>query len=262
MHMARALPIHGRNHVRHNRESRANMVVGNDPTHYWAYCHACKASGRVNKDHVILGAAPPPDSGLLTIPTDLIQAYSQREVDISVAQFLTSKNMDHSYLPAGVMYSPSRKRLLVPIHPFMYMGRDTTGRAEQKWLTYGKHSYGTTIATHRAPTTLASVVVEDTFSMYKVAYATRDMGITVYTSLGTRFSKPLQWQIVQSGDIPVIVFYDNDKAGIAGTKAEAARLRALGLRVASVLPPESGADPKDCTIRQIQELIGSTLSTL
>jgi len=258
---AKKCAINQQSRVVHGHEGDAAMVVGNTPDRWWCYCQRCKAGAVEMKSHVLLVQSEPPQSRVLTIPGDAKRVSElveyQREF---LAKFLASKHMDFGYLPTGVVWSESRHRLLVPTHKLLlasglfhteYMGRDTSGRSPEKWLTYnGQHYVGNVKHGKRA------VVVEDLFSYYKVQWALAKAGtpVDVFCTLGTAIHDKLFMLMLKNYEA-VASFYDGDFAGHKGSATNLTRLRAAGIGVpvggVDACAPD-GLDPKDMEINAIQ----------
>jgi hypothetical protein len=249
LHIAKRLVVGGRVRVQHGRERRQNMTIGHEGDHYWAYCQACKASGRVDKDHVrITAVLAPKESASLVLPDDMVKVLdADKAVQDAVLGFLASKNMDAQYLPE-LWFSRSRCRLLF-MHGCEWLGRDTTGASMQKWLTFNQsnHLAGPDIVIRKA------VVVEDPFSYYKVRWALQGYNVAVFSSLGTKMSDALLVKLMTTGT--VMFFYDDDAAGHKGAATESHRLRALGVNAVARCAT-GGRDPKDMTIEEIRQHIG------
>jgi len=254
LHKAKALPIGGQRRVRHGNERRDNMTVGNEGDRWWAYCQACKVGGVEQKEHVrVTAQVAPKDSASLVLPHDMVHLLqAETAVRDGVLGFLATKNMDALYLPP-LWFSPSRKRLLLQTQQG-WLGRDTTERSMQKWLTF---TAGTTLlGEHRGGVKETAVVVEDPFSFFKVRWALQDHpDIVVFSSLGTRVSDALSMMLL--GYRKVLFFYDGDSAGMSGASSESHRFRAFGAKSFNVCAP-LGKDPKDMTIDEIREHIAST----
>ena len=233
------VPHHG------DRTNRPNLVIGHDNGAYWAWCQSCQIGGKVVKEHCLTPGKPAPAASTrLDKPRDMVRVRDMlREEQEGVAGFLARKHMDSIFLPE-LWFSPERKRLLVPT-PQGWLGRDVTENSPQKWLTYGRalHLDG-------GETGNTAVVVEDTFSYYKVKYAVRGTGIVPLSSLGTRLNDALLLRLMTFDK--VVLFYDGDKAGYAGAARGAKRLRALGVRAEAKCAP-AGYDPKDMQIHSIKE---------
>lgn len=258
LHLAKRLAIGqtGRHH--HGRERRPNLVVGNTADRYWAYCNACKCGGVVMKEHVcITGVAAPAQSTDLLLPNDMVRVVdAEKAVQDAVLGFLAHKNMDARYLPE-LWFSKERCRLLIACGAgtgtTQWMGRDTTERSPQKWLTYNGSTY---LHTPRSALRDVAVVVEDTFSMYKVAWAV-GRNAHVYSSLGTSLSDALMLQLLRYNT--VVVMYDGDRAGWIGNTLQTRRLRSCGIHAPHgyCAPPKH--DPKDLSIADIQNLLESAV---
>ncbi len=248
---AKRLAVGMQTRLFHRREKRPNLVVGNNADKYWAYCQACKKGGVEEKTHVRLDVASPERKrSNLSMPTDM-----QRVCDLDMTLqapllgFLAKKGMDHCMLPPP-WYSPSRKRLLICHDQREWLGRDVTGDALEKWLTYQGTQYLGYVAVHGNPA--LAVVVEDTFSYYKVRWATNH-SISVYCALGTGIKDALAHELLRHKE--VLWMFDGDTAGDVGATKGVARMRGLGVKSRKTLAPW-GFDPKDLTAEQIRLILG------
>lgn len=243
---AKRLSVGMKLRVTHGRERRPNMVLGNTSDRWWAYCQACKSGAVVLKEHVVLGLhepAPPVD---LSFPTDLVRVLGS-EAETPVMRFLASKNMDSMYLPE-LWYSASRKRLLLDTG-HGWMGRDITGNSPSKWLTYNRQKLLGTVKLG-----MIAIVVEDTFSWYKVRWALRNsQGYCVLCALGTGVHDALVLELLKARG--VLWFFDADAAGRKGASSGCKRMRGVGVLSSEIFPPE-GLDPKDMQCNAILNLIG------
>lgn len=247
---AKRQPVGGTGRVRHLRERRPNLIVSNKSDRYSAYCQACKQGGVVMKEHVVITSRKaPPESASLVLPYDMVEVLrADSTIQNAVLGFLASKNMDAEYLPS-LWFSKSRCRVLIQ-HGVEWLGRDTTGASNQKWLTFNGSN-------HLRHTTLRrnAVVVEDPFSYYKVQWALRDdTDVAVFSSLGTAMSDELLLLLIQYSNVKF--FYDDDAAGHRGALCESKRLRALGVDAVARCATE-GRDPKDMSIAEIQQHVRS-----
>lgn len=190
-------------------------------------------------------AAPPVD---LAFPTDLVR-LGVTDAAVPVMRFLAKKHMDGTYLPE-LWYSASRKRLLLDTG-YGWMGRDVTENSPQKWITYNRSSLlGQVLPLSKA------IVVEDTFSWYKVRWALNWADITGYSvicALGTGIQDALVLELLQAQS--VLWFFDGDPAGYKGAALGCKRMRGMGIPCSEVFPPE-GSDPKDMKCIDIINLIG------
>lgn len=265
LHLAKRAPINGQNRHRHGKEARPNLVVGNTPDRYWAYCQSCKAGGVVMKTHVLFSTKPPPLSEDLTLPSDIVAAAdAEPHVQHAIGTFLATKGMDLKFLPYATSFSESRKRLLVPING-QWMGRDTTGKSLQKWLTYNQQSYVEAKLPHSH--NKRAVITEDLFSMLKVSYALggtfENVGTSVFCSLGTKINAPLFLKLIQEYS-EVVSFYDGDTAGWWGCQNNDMRLRALSLSTRATVVTQCaprGLDPKDMSIPDIRAHVRACFTT-
>lgn len=184
------------------------------------------------KEHVKYTGEPSPErrSSITTYPADAVQVLGS-EHELPIARFLATKGMDLCMLPQA-LYSHSRKRLLLDTG-WGRMGRDVTGNALEKWITYdGQHFLGEARPFKPAP------IVEDPFSWYKLRWA----GFPGLCALGTRLHSSAALQLV--GGVGAVVMFDGDAAGESGATATLLRLRALGIPAVKACAP-LGKDPKD-----------------
>jgi len=252
LHIAKGLAIGGSTRVKHLSERRPNMIVKNLEDRYVVYCQACKEGGVVMKEHVRLtGIAAPSTSCDLSLPLDMVEAQTApKAVQDGVYGFIASKNMDATYLP-NLWFSKSRCRVLLS-HLGEWLGRDTTGRSPQKWITYNRSNHlGPADPRHDA-----AVVVEDPFSFFKVRWAVyqADLRVDVYTSLGTAISDDLTLKLI-SHHTQATIMYDGDSAGYKGMAVESRRLRSLGILSPVGHCAPKGFDPKDMGIAEIQSAV-------
>lgn len=253
LHFAKRVAIGAQQRVRHGNERDPAMVVGNQPDRWWCWCQRCKCGAVVRKEHALTVAVAPHIERNLTVPNDItmmaaLQGY-QRD---HVAGLLASKGMDLIYLPMLTGWSESRGRIMVPTHNQEgYMGRDTTGRSAQKWLTYNGQHY--VQAGGFGP---VAVLTEDLFSAHKVAWAMKEFGVSTYCTLGTSMHEALLAEILKCPINQVISFYDGDAAGHKGAAANEQRLQPFGL-ASGHTPAKScaprGLDPKDMSLQEIQQ---------
>lgn len=220
------------------------MIVGNSPDRWWCYCQACKEGAVRTKEHVILGKADAVPAADLSYPPDL-RLIQGTDAELSVLRFLARKNMDSTYLPP-IWYSASRKRMLLDTG-HGWMGRDITERSPQKWLTYNRSKL-LGAAKQGAP----AIIVEDTFSWYKVRWAIRDK-VPVLCALGTGVHDALMIELSQCNT--AVWFFDGDAAGYSGAAEGTKRVRAFGIPSCTISPPP-GDDPKDLHCSTIVDLLG------
>lgn len=257
LHVAKSVSVGQTRRVRHGRETRLNLVVGNDSDRWWAYCQSCKDGGVAEKTHVKLGAQFADKACSSVLPNDIQQVEAGRTWD-RLYSFLASKNMDAEYFN-GLSYSPSRHRLMLYCDG-MWIGRDLTGKSQQKWMHYGDKHYAS------APKTFnynwsgdVAVVVEDPFSMYKVAWATRhDANILVFCSYGTTVHRSLVLQLLEA-NTNVVVMYDGDSAGCAGA-VKVRRGLSPFIQCKLACAP-LGLDPKDMLLDDIVQHLDKVLRT-
>lgn len=240
---AKRLAVGMRMRVRHRNESRVNMVIANEADRWWCYCQRCHDGGVVKKEHVMLGATV----GVVeptVVPTDLYVPAPDSFEMLTIAKFLASKNMDLKYFPLGVMYSPSRRRIMLNVNGHTH-GRDITGKSPQKWMNYSNVSTIGTSCGH-------AVIVEDLFSWHKVQYAVGANADAV-CALGTQAKYALMLSILNATRIDW--FMDADAAGDEGASKGMQRMRVHTSAVQRRVRPPEGKDPKDMTIAEIRSAI-------
>jgi hypothetical protein len=259
LHLAQRLPVGSTSRTFHGRETRPNLIVGHEHSHYWAYCQACKEGGKQTKDHVLVtGTKAPATSTDLSLPRDLIMVskcdlFTQE----SIAHFLAKKCMDMLYMPE-LWYSAERKRLLLHTKQG-WIGRDLTGNSHQKWLTYSRGcDY---LCNNMAPNV---VLVEDAFSWIKVDHALSSLLTTSHTVstppvwsaaclLGTEVRPSLLNRLLSAGTNTVMFLLDGDTAGYRGATRGVRLLKPFLNSVRSTHPPP-GLDPKDMQLRELRRL--------
>ncbi|CAI3971364.1 DNA primase [Variovorax phage VAC_51] len=252
LHLAKATGVGQQRRTRHRSERTEALTVGNTPDRWWAFCQRCKKGAVEMKTHVFTQQAAPRESKLLTRPTDArnIEALRAFERDELTRQ-LAEKGMDWMYLPGGILtqWSATRHRLLIST-PSGTMGRDTSGKSDQKWLTYDRQHFLT--PEDEFPRV---VLVEDTYSYYKVRYAARHFNIpmSVMCTLGTALHASA-FRLLLEKSRRVWSFYDGDPAGWKGEAQNHIRLAAVGLAgkpyTATACAP-TGMDPKDMKLNAI-----------
>ena len=239
LHLAKRVPLGRSDRTYHGRENRPNLVVYNNESEWSAYCHRCHKAGRVSKEYVVYGAPPDARSPDLSPPRDAVPVLVPgqfSEYDTAVARFLVSKGVVPSMLPP-LRYSCTRKRILLTAGEAV-LGRDITEMSAMKWVQYSGAKF-----VRLGPRVPISIIVEDTFSAYKVHRALPQY--QVVACLGTRISVHLK-MLLQG---VVAVMFDGDQAGHIG--AADARRELPGRHVLVRCAPD-GLDPKDMTIAQIR----------
>lgn len=255
--LAKRLPVGRTTRVAHkgDRTTRPNLIIGHEAGKYWCYCQSCHKGAVVEKTHIsVVGAQAPRESTQLSLPADrvLVKAMDDWSVQ-SIADLLASKNMDALYLPP-LWFSESRKRLLLDTGQG-WLGRDTTDRSDQKWLTYQGSKY---LGTPMSGNTTA-VLVEDPYSYYKTKWALRDCSsFSVYCALGTGV-RPVLALLIAAQHTRAVLYMDGDKPGVNGAATAARKLKGLGVQAISRCAPW-GFDPKDQTCEQIREHLNEAFS--
>lgn len=259
LHVAKRLAVGMKTRVRHRQENRLNLVIGNDPEKYWAYCQRCHEGAVLAKEHVMLTNEPTVATEALELPDDLtIVKGSTYEVE--VARFLCTKGMALTYLPFNLQVSFKARRLFIvgiddSWENTSHHGRDLTGKSKTKWMNYtGEHIH---VLPHYGRANVA-VVTEDLFSAYKVQWACRNSGIdvSVICALGTDTKDALVMELCHYTKI--VWFFDNDPAGQTGALAGHRRMKVFNTRQAVIFPP-IGCDPKDMPCEDIVQQLKEVL---
>ena len=242
LQVAQRLPIGTSRRIKHAGEPTPALVVYNNVDSWSAYCWRCKATARIMKSHVLLGAAPPKIER--RFPPDALPLISHEYAHVVYA-FLPSKGMDVSYLPDSALFSAADKRLILR-EGAACVGRDITGRSGAKWLSYTDDKvFGNPISGEPV------VVVEDAFSYYKVKHAVPNANVVA--ALGTSLTPALKLRLIQCAS--VVIFFDGDKGGADGAARWRFELAPHGTPVIVALAP-SGLDPKDMQLLDIQRHLG------
>ena len=261
LHLAKGTAVGTQRRSRHRQEGRENLVVGNEPDKWWAYCQSCRRGAVEEKTHVKVGGQAPSMSTDMSLPADArnINLLPHHQRDALTLQ-LAKKHMDWQYFRETVVeWSESRQRLLVHT-PSGVMGRDTSERSAQKWLTYNRQHYLAPVVNSKN-----ILLVEDTYSYYKTAWVCRQHGIdaAVICTLGTSIHTSLfLWLLRYSRR--VWSFYDGDAPGWRGALNNARRLRGAGIcgggdALQTCAPVDM--DPKDMTINAITAHVVNLLAT-
>ncbi len=263
---AKRLAVGMRVRVRHGRERRPNMTVGNERGHFWAYCQSCKEGGKVSKDHVLRAPTEPQEWGQeLTVPDDLRPVLGS-DYELPVGRFLASKGMMFPYLPK-LWFSERARRLCLHDPASGWHGRDITERSSAKWLHYSKPQLAGEVGR-------LTIITEDLFSMYKVQFALRDKRRAYELNPGP-FGPKGWWNVEVASTLgagigvtaalalkdctKIVWMYDGDKAGDDGFTQASKRMRVHVPKQYRARPPE-GMDPKDMDCADIRALIEETLA--
>ncbi len=240
LHLAKRVPLGRSDRTYHGRENRPNLVVYNNESEWSAYCHRCHRAGRVSKEYVVYGAPADAKAPDLSPPRDAVPVLVPgqfSEYDTAVARFLVSKGVVPSMLPP-LRYSCTRKRIVLTAGAAI-LGRDITEMSNVKWVQYSGTPFVVLPGCKRV-----AVLVEDTFSAYKVRRACPD--VWVIACLGTRLHPKLKLMLT---DFAVLVMFDGDAAGYEG--AASAKRELPGRHVAICCAPP-GLDPKDMELAHIR----------
>lgn len=259
LHMAKRLPVGQSRRVKHRFERRENMVVRNLPEGWSCYCHACGEGGFKHKEFVKITEQAEPERYWQFIPDDLVPLEDlDRFRQSRVYGFLAQKGMDSVYFNGVlVRYSPSKDRVVLRLRGpdgDAWLGRAVGGQ-QPKWVAYSTPTagYADFAWVHDRIRDGAWVVVEDPFSLIKLQWCIPKLNAVC--SLGTRPADGLMRLLLnqQATKLPVLFWYDGDKAGEQGADKAVRRLRGLGIPAKALTVP--GKDPKDMTINEIRELL-------
>jgi hypothetical protein len=246
---AQGLCIGRQERIFHGRERRPNLIIWNKPDMWSCYCQACRKGDVVMKEHVRLDVlSPEAKRSDLSLPTD-IRCHSMLDMGTQcmTATFLASKGMDNLMMPSW-HYSCTRKRILIQT-PEGWMGRDVTGNALEKWLTYN----GQTYLWHSRGAARRTVVCEDTFSFLKLIWATQNrIECNVMCALGTGIKDSIMMRLLKQEYVQFM--FDGDAAGYKGAAEGVARCRGLNISAMSCCSP-AGKDPKDLSGEELRNLI-------
>lgn len=235
--------------VQHRRESRQNLIIGNESDRYWAYCQKCKEGGVVLKEHARLTEYIP-ECDSLERPKDLVQVRGS-DFEVPVARFLASKNMANVYLPELYISQSTRRLLIDSSGNGAWHGRDLSGKSKSKWLNYTGQPvfrlFGSDVGR-------CVVVVEDLFSAFKLHWACPQ--IDVLCALGTGIKDTVAQSCMH--DQHIIWMFDNDPAGERGAEQGVRRMRAFGMRQ-DVIHPSPGCDPKDMPCEWLRKSVQEKL---
>lgn len=250
LHLAKRVGVGSSRKVVHGREPTAAMTIGNTGDRWWAYCQRCKRGAVEKKEHALLVTKEVAKSRDLILPSDMrataeLESYERD----TLAGFLASKGMDFMYLDYAY-WSAERHRLMFNTKQG-WLGRDTSGKSLQKWLSYTAAPY---VEVALGATMDVAVLTEDLFSGLKVASATPN--ITVYCTLGTAIHDALMLKLIERKHRVVSSFYDGDSAGYKGVVRNMMRLLPFGMadrRAAETQCAPAGLDPKDMELRAIAQ---------
>jgi len=252
---AQRLPVGRRKRVRHNFESDCAMVVGHDSDEWWAYCHRCHESGKVQKTHQFVRSGPQEAARVAAVPADTIHiSNAGRFEQQRIWNLLISKGISPGIIPEDQLwYSRSTTRIVLR-YGSQGLGRALSPGQTPKWVQYGRWAQQGMWIAQYAGETAPVLVVEDALSAYKVAYAMRDCALTVATVLGTRMTPDMLVFLVNNQTKDLLCMFDGDRAGDRGMEAFRTRSRPFGIRLQNV-PVPRGLDPKDLQVESIRELL-------
>lgn len=256
---AQRLPIGGKCRVRHNFESRSNLMLFNNGDSWSCWCFACNEGGKVYKEHAQLIPNDLPCTTLpLKIPGDCraLQDASQEDKH-KVYKYLLKRGLDPKVNMDGVevLVSPSTGRLLLKQQGGAYVGRGYLGQ-KVKALTFC-NGIAPKYAHHPAdPGDFKDKVVvltEDYLSALKVRFAMKEHGDVVVVSVqGSSIPTAIIPKLLNAKSIQIML--DGDAPGIAGAKKIYHRLKGL-IQHVSIINTPLGKDPKDLHSKEIRRLL-------
>lgn len=226
-------------------------ILYNNPTSWDMYCNRCKTTVKRRKEMIRI-AAPVQERPVQPVP-----AHASRISQVSADEqyrvwtFLQQKGLDPLILPAEE-FALAVGRIIIPFGGGVF-GRALRPQLQPKWVQYvnpgNSAAHFVWRGKHRAR---FAVVVEDQMSCIKLAYAAKEMDVTVYCSLGTRAHVSLRAEIVAAQHERTLVWYDGDPAGEAGLALLRKTLRPF-TKVRTYSVP--GKDPKDLQLPEIKEVL-------
>lgn len=255
---AKAVPVGQKRRVHHGCGATAAMDVYNNPDSWSAYCHRCKESGRVYKEHL----TPVPKDTVVyrkyCTDGDLLELseLAQKHPDWyrRMVVLVQSKGVSCALLEAvgaTLKYNVKDHRLVLKFDG-VDIGRDCTGYSSAKWLKYYRDvglSYvylqGESVQGVRE----RIAITEDTFSAAKITYYT---GVSSMCLLGTAMDDS---KLIKLLNADVLLCTDGDKAGYDAARLIKQRLQALG--VPCTVRIKAGYDPKDMTPEELLELVNA-----
>ena len=240
-----ACPFAGERHAKGtDKHPSFGVSIGNGSGYY---CLACKASGRFVDLPRDLGVK---DYGELQrefslaealgleidaktvevfeeIPALAPEVYDElfEEVDYECADYLESRGVAIETADAlGIMDWPEERRVMFPIRDFEGRLYGWTGRAYDEavkpkvWNLKGVDKSCHLLGIEHATGDVPLIVVEGLFFYAYLSGLIRAYGweVDVVAAMGSSLSKEQQETIIMM-DCPVIMFFDNDKAGQLGT---------------------------------------------
>lgn len=253
---AKAVPVGQKRRVHHGCGATPAMDVWNNPDSWSAYCHRCKESSKVYKEHL----TPLPKDTVVyrkyCTDSDLLElsVLAQKHPDWyrRMIVLVQSKGVSCALLEAvgaTLRYNVKDHRLVLKFNG-VDIGRDCTGYSSVKWLKYYRdvglgyvYLQGKNVQGVRE----RIAITEDTFSAAKITYYT---GVSSMCLLGTAFDDQ---KLVKLLDAEVLICTDGDKAGYDAARVIKQRLDALG--VPNQVRIKDGYDPKDMTPEELLELV-------
>lgn len=257
---AQRLFVGQKQRIRHGHERTAAMDVYNNDDSWSCWCHRCHEGGTVWKQHQHIRVARVEPDRVQPVPADAIRIrdatpYIQRQIwSLLIKKGIAPEIINEELL----WYSPSANRLLL-LFQGRALGRSLSELQLPKWLMYGQwQNLPRTWITKYSPCAPV-VITEDALSAHKVGCALATKSITVLATLGTRLTDKTLALLLENSCKHLLVMYDGDSAGKAGARAVKQRVSPFGI-TCSILELPYGYDPKDCSIAQIQALIGDKLN--
>ena len=257
---AQHLCIGQKKRIRHNHERTLALDVYNNDDSWSCWCHRCKEGGTVWKQHQHIRVARVEPDRVQPVPADVIRIRdATRYIQQQIWSLLVKKGIAPEIINEELLwYSPSVNRLLL-LFQGRALGRSLSELQLPKWLMYGQWQNHPRIWLTKYSPCAPVVITEDALSAHKVGYAMRGYPISVLATLGTRLTDSSMTLLLENSCKHLLTMYDGDSAGKSGAHAVKQRVSPFGI-TCSILELPYGYDPKDCSIAQIQALIGDKLN--
>lgn len=250
--VAQRIPVGTSVRVRHGHELRENLVIGNSPSKWWAYCHRCKRGWMMRKTHVVPYTPLKRGTKGWELPNDLIEATDSDE---AVDHLIKKGILPEWFKPRfrGVKYSPSTKRVYIIDANGSWHSRSVVDD-EPKWL----HIQSNMIWIAQCDFASNVIVVEDLYSGIKLSEAIITAGWAktpdVVVAQGTGLSNALKRQLAFYHGI--ILMLDDDAPGHQAAARWVKELRSIGKPVIVWHDyGENATDPKEATLGHLREAV-------
>lgn len=239
----------------------AAAILYNNPQSWEMWCNRCKQVTKEHKKYVRLDTAVH-ERSVQPVPADALDiSQASAEIQHHVFSYLTSKGITPNMLEdvCQIKWSETKGRIIFCFSN-VTLGRSMSPLVTPKWVQYGSNFQ--TLVNLKPECLRPSLVIltEDTLSAIKVQYVANLFfkdAVQVVSTLGTTVSLTVRALLAQHkeslGDkVPVLCWYDGDKAGVTGANKAQKVLRPF----ANVQPfTIAGKDPKDCEPTEIKEVL-------